>query len=377
MVRSQQQACDLLADRVAVGVLARAFPPQLVDRIVDQSGVREQRRRALPARVVVYYLLAMVVFLRSSYGEVWAKLVGGLAWARPFAAVPTHGMPPTPAAITYARQRLGWEVMATLLEEATEPQAGEERNRLRISGMRVVALDEARLSLPNTAENVRVFGYPRDGPGLGSFPQARVVALGECGTSAILTASMFGVACDETPPIQKLLGKLAPGDLLLADSGLCSRALLGQVIVAGAHVLWQAGPDEDLPNLGVLPDGTYLSRLGRGETLTGSAVRVIVYARADKKTAADPETLVLVTDIADARVLPAERGIAAHAARWRLDACFSALELWSQGRSAVVLRSKSPDLIRQEVHAMLCCYQAMRVLINHEVPGPPTISPLT
>src|SRR5947209_2889928 len=100
MAKPQPQVGDLLADRIAVGVLARAFPPQLVDRVVDQSGVREQRRRALPARVVVYYLLAMVLFLGSAYGEVWAKLDAGLAWARPFAG-PRRGAQPTPAAITY------------------------------------------------------------------------------------------------------------------------------------------------------------------------------------------------------------------------------------------------------------------------------------
>src|SRR5450631_93438 len=100
MARSQQQVGDLLADRIAVGVLARAFPPQLVDRVVDQSGVREQRRRALPARVVVYYLLAMVLFFRSGYGEVWNRLVAGLDWARRFEVRLLAGMQPSAAAIT-------------------------------------------------------------------------------------------------------------------------------------------------------------------------------------------------------------------------------------------------------------------------------------
>ena len=390
MARPQQQVGDLLADRIAVGVLARAFPPQLVDRVVDRSGVREQRRRALPARVVVYYLLAMVLFFQSGYGEVWAKLDAGLAWARLFDIGPRRRMPPTPAAITYARKRLGWQVMAALLEEAAGPQAGEEQRRLHISGMRVVALDEARLSLPDTPENASVFGYPRDYPGPGSSPQARVVALGECGTSAVLGAGMFGAASDETPLIQKLLEKLTPGDLLLADSRLCPPDLLGHVIAAGVHVLWQAGAAEDLPRLGALPDGTYLSRLadpatqagtpqagtpqastGRGGTDPGIAVRVIAYAGEGQEPAADSEMLVLVTDLTDARVLPAAAGIAAHASRWRLAACFNALKPSSPGRSAVVLRSKSSDLIRQEVHAMLCCYQAMRALINHEAADPP------
>jgi hypothetical protein len=380
MARSRQQGGDLLADRIAVGLLTRAFPPQLVDRLVDQAGVREQRRRALPARLVVYYLLAMVLFFRSGYDEVWAKLVAGLAWGQPFAAGPRRGMQPTPAAITYARKRLGWQVMAALLEETAAPRPGQdEPPHRRISGMRLVALDEARLSLPDTPENVSVFGYPRDDPDPGSSPQARVVALGECGTSAILSAAMAGAASDEAPLIRKVLGKLAPGDLLAADSGLCRYPLLAEVIAAGAHVLWQAGPDEDLPRLATLPDGTYTSRLadpaaqasaGAGDAASGIAVRVISYPGEGEKVAAASRQLVVVTDILDAQLLPAEVATAAYASRWRLDTCFSALEVSLPGRSTVVLRSKHPDLIHQEVHAMLCCYQAIRGLISHEPPRP-------
>ena len=82
--RGQQVvAGDRLPDRIGIGVLAKVFPPDLVDRVVDEAGVREQRKRTLPARVVVYLLLAMVLFFQSGYGEVWNKLVQGLEWARP------------------------------------------------------------------------------------------------------------------------------------------------------------------------------------------------------------------------------------------------------------------------------------------------------
>lgn len=78
MARRGQQvvAGDRLADRIGIGVLTKVFTPELVDRVIDEVGVREQRKRALPARVVVYYLLAMVLFFQSSYGEVWNRLVG-------------------------------------------------------------------------------------------------------------------------------------------------------------------------------------------------------------------------------------------------------------------------------------------------------------
>ncbi len=162
MARPGQQvaAGDRLADRIGIGVLAKVFPPELVDRVVDQAGAREQRSRALPARVAVYYLLAMVLFFQSGYGEVWNKLVAGLDWAKRFRARLAPGMQPTPAAITYARRRLGWQVMAALLEEVAGPQAGEESGRAFISGMRLVAVDGMCLDLPDTQENGTEFGYP-------------------------------------------------------------------------------------------------------------------------------------------------------------------------------------------------------------------------
>ena len=113
MARPGQQvvAGNRLADRIGIGVLAKVFTPELVDRAIEQAGVREQRKRTLPARVVVYYVLAMVLFFQSGYAEVWNKLVAGLDWAKQFRARVLLGMQPTPAAITLARQRLGWQVM--------------------------------------------------------------------------------------------------------------------------------------------------------------------------------------------------------------------------------------------------------------------------
>ncbi|MCO5972493.1 transposase domain-containing protein [Actinoallomurus soli] len=375
MARLREQVGDLLADRVAVGVLIRAFPPELVDRVVDRLGVREQRMRALPARLMVYYVLTMVMFFRSGYGEVWDKLVSGLAWAYPFTAEPPREMRPTPAAITYARKRLGSQVMAALVEEAAGPQVREEPGHVRVGGMRLVALDEAPLSLPNTPGNVSVFGYPPGGSEPDPVPQARVVALGECGTSAILGAGVFGAAFDETALIRELLRKLDPGDLLLFGGILPAYDLLGEVIAAGAHVLWQAGPEDDLPRLSTLPDGTYLSRLAGPAARPGSggapglAVRVIPDAGEGPPAAGRPGKPLLVTDILDARVLPAEACVAAHASRWRLGDCFSTLDLLPPGGSAVTLRSRDPDLIRQEVHAILCCYQAVRLLVSRRPNG--------
>src|SRR5260221_6651365 len=168
-------------------------------------------------------------------------------------------MQPSAAAVTCARQRVGWQVMAALLEEVAGPLAGEERERAFVSGMRLVAVDGMCLDLPDTPENGAEFGYPGNDAGRGPFPQIRVVGLGECGTRAVLGAGMSPLAAGEQRVTRQLLGKLAPGDLLLADRNFLSHGLLADVLAAGVHVLWRAKNDVDLPGLEVLADGTLLS----------------------------------------------------------------------------------------------------------------------
>ena len=288
-------AGDRLADRIGIGVLAKVFTPELVDRVVDEAGVREQRKRALPARVVVYYLLAMVLFFQSSYGEVWNKLVAGLEWAKRFRVRLALGMQPTPAAITYARRRLGWQVMQRLMEQVAGPLAGQESQSAFVSGMRLVAVDGMCLDVPDTPENADEFGYPGNDERRGPFPQIRVVGFGECGTRAVLAAACSPLSTGEQALTRQLLDKLNPGDLLAADRNFLSHGLLNEVLAAGVHVLWRAKSDIDLPVLEVLSDGTYRSRIAdpavskrlrrKGadpQDIPGIAVRVIEYSVASE-----------------------------------------------------------------------------------------------
>jgi len=361
-----------------VGVLTKVFPPELVDRVVDEAGVREQRARTLPARVVVYYLLAMVLFFNSSYTEVWNKLVAGLDWANRFRARVLLGMQPSAAAITYARQRLGWQVMERLLAETAGPLAGQEQLAAFVSGMRLVAADGMCLDLPDTPGNGREFGYPGNDAGRGPFPQVRVVGLGECGTRAVLGAELSPLATGEQALLRQLLARLSPGDLLLADRNFLSHGLLADVLAAGVHVLWRAKSDVSLPVLEVLPDGTYRSRIADPDAsrkmrrksaglrdIPGIAVRVIEYTVESEDGTESSETFTLVTDILDPALLSCGQAAAAYASRWQLETCFDELETSIRGGATVVLRSKSPPMIRQEIYAMLCCYQAIRTLISH------------
>jgi hypothetical protein len=232
--------------------------------------------------------------------------------------------------------------------------------------------------VPATAGNGAEFGYPGNDAGPGPFPQVRVVGLGECGTRAVLGAELSPLAAGEQPLALKLLGRLRPGDLVLADRNFLSHEMLKAFTGAGMHVLWRAKSDIDLPVLEVLPDGTYLSRIADPQAsrrmrrkgadpkdIPGIPVRVIEYSVTSADGTEISETFTLVTDITDPAALSAEQAAGAYARRWQLETCFDELETSVRGGAAVVLRSKSPPMIRQEIYAMLCCYQAIRTLISH------------
>jgi hypothetical protein len=185
-----------LSDHISIGVLTRVFAPELVDRVVAEAGRVEQRHRLLPARVVVYYVLAMALFADCSYEEVMRALVEGLAWEsgwRQVWEVPAKG------SIFKARSRLGREPLQLLFEATAGPLADGRSPAAFCRGLRLLSLDGTCLHVADTAANEAEFGWPGTGrgQGVGAFPQLRLVALSETGTHAICAAAMGPLSSSE------------------------------------------------------------------------------------------------------------------------------------------------------------------------------------
>jgi hypothetical protein len=193
-----------LSDRIAIGVLTSTFPPELVDRVVAEAGRTQQRERLLPARVVVWLVLAMALFSGQAYGEVARLLAGGLGWARRWQQ--WFGVPSTPA-IAKARARLGAEPLARLFAEVARPLATPDTKGAWYRGWRLLAVDGTCLDVADTPANHQAFGRPATHRGeRTAFPQVRVVAVAECGTHAIVDAAMGPLAKGETTLAAGLLG---------------------------------------------------------------------------------------------------------------------------------------------------------------------------
>ena len=351
-----------LPDLVSVGLLMKVFPAEVVDEVIAQCGRTEQRRRSLPARSMAYFAMGMALHSEGSYEDVLALICDGIAWAHRDEG---SGRLANKAAISHARDRLGAEPMAMLFERVAAPVADVDTPGCWLAGRRLVAIDGTCLDLPDTPANDSGFGRPGVMKGERSaFPQARVVALAECGTHAIFEAVIGPYSTSENALSGELLGRLAPGMLCLADRGFYSFTAWQTAAATGADLLWRAKGNLKLEPVEELPDGSFLAELfdsvadrRRQHPLR---VRVIEYTIEDGRDPSGPYRLL--TTILDPQQALAAELAAAYAQRWEIETAFDELKTHQRGPRAV-LRSKSPDLVTQEIWGHLCCHYAIRTLM--------------
>ena len=353
---------ERLSDRIAIGLLTSTFPPELVDRVVAEAGRRQQRSRLLPARVVVYYVLAMCLFFGQGYEEVARLLTEGLGWARGWRG---SWQVPTTAAITRARVKLGPEPVKALFAAVCRPVAGPGTVGAFYRGWRLVAVDGTTFDLPDTVSNVDFFGRPGStrGSGKGAYPQARVVAVAECGTHAIFAATTGPLSTHETVLVRRLFAALGPGVLLLADRGFLGFELWREAAATGADLLWRVKSSAVLPVIEQLPDGSYLSHIYAGRDKNRHAdpitVRVVEYTMPGQST-----VYRLITTIADPADAPALDLAALYTQRWEIETSLDELKT-HQGQPGMVLRSQSPGGVEQEIYGFLLVHYAVRTLMHH------------
>jgi len=350
-----------LSDLVSVGVLTRTFPPELVDEVIAASGRTEQRHRSLPARVMAYFAIGMALHSEGSYEDVLGLLTDGLAWSS--GAEPVKLV--SKSAIFQARSRLGAEPVRALFERVACPLAAPDAPGAWFAGRRLVAIDGTCLDVADTAENDEWFGRPGVNKGeRAAFPQARVVALAECGTHAVFDAAVGAYTTGENRLAGEVIDRLEPGMLLLADRGFCGFPLWKRAVATGADLLWRAMPNMKPRYVKTLSDGSWLAELrpsaNAGRHAEPLTIRVIDYVIDDGRT--NDNEYRLFTTILDPHDVAAVDLAVAYAQRWEIEAVFDELKTHQRG-ARMVLRSKSPDLVLQEIWGHLACHYAIRTLM--------------
>ncbi|MDH4280913.1 MAG: IS4 family transposase [Acidimicrobiia bacterium] len=351
-----------LSDLVSVGLLTRVFPPEVVDEVVAECGRTEQRHRSLPARVMAYFAIGLGLHSEGSYEDVLGLMTDGLAWAVPDAE-PVRL--PSKSAIFQARDRLGPEPVKALFERVAVPLAVSETPGAWLAGRRLVALDGTCVDIADSEVNDEYFGRPGVNKGERSaFPQARLVALAECGTHAVFAAEIDGCRTSELAMASRLVDRLEPGMVLLADRGFTSFALWQQASATGADLLWRARNNVKPRPIEQLDDGSWLGELRADNTKLNSphvVVRVVEYHIDDGR--GEPlGPFRLFTTMVDPTEVTASELATAYAQRWEIESTFDELKTHQRGPKRV-LRSKSPTLVEQEIWGHLCCHYAIRTLM--------------
>jgi hypothetical protein len=355
-----------LSDHISIGVLTRVFPPGLVDRVVAEAGRTEVRHRLLPARVVVYYVLGLALFSQASYEEVMRELTEGLSWASGWAQ---SWSVPTKAALFKARARLGSEPLKALFGAVAVPLAAPETRGAWYRGWRLMSIDGTCIDVADTPANDAEFGRPGTGRGggAGAFPQVRLAGLAECGTHALTAAAMGAYATGETTLARDLLPGIGTGMLVLADRGFYSFELWNEARATGADLLWRTKAGHVLRAEERLADGSYLARLRKTVNYkmrpTGVVVRVIDYGLEDPGRPQAEPRYRLITTILDPEAAPAAELAALYPQRWEFETALDELKTHQRG-PRVVLRSKMPDGVTQEIYGYLCVYYAIRWLMH-------------
>jgi hypothetical protein len=361
------QSDQRLSDHISIGVLTRVFPPELVDAVVAQAGRGERRRRLLPARVVVYYVLAMALFSDASYEEVMRQLTEGLAWESGWER---EWAVPSKAAIFRARQRLGPEPLELLYGAVAVPLAGEATRGAFYRGLRLMSLDGTCLDVADTAANAAALGRPGSSrrEGGGAFPQLRLVGLAECATHAITAAAMGPCETSENALADELVGSLGEGMLCLADRGFYSFERFTAAHRTGAQLLWRVRSNMLLPRERPLRDGSFVTRIYRSQAdqrakRGGVQARVVEYRLDDPGVPEAQERYRLLSTILDSDAAPASELAGLYSERWELEGALDELKTHQRG-PRVVLRSKHPDGVYQEAYGYLCTHYAIRRLLH-------------
>jgi Insertion element 4 transposase N-terminal/Transposase DDE domain len=352
-----------ITDYISLGVVAKTFPLEKVRAVLATSKKESVRQRDLPAHVVVYYVIALALYMQSSYREVLRCLLEGIQWlAEPSSAINVAGN----SGISQARTRLGWEAVRELHDAVVKPIAVKDTKGAWYRGWRLVSIDGSTLDVADEKSNDEAFGRPGSSRGKSAYPQIRFVSLVENGTHVLFGSRMAGYNTSEVAVAKTLLPNLCKGMLCLADRGFFGFEMWKQAAATGADLLWRVRKNILLPCEKRLPDGSYRSRIypsekGQRPGHKGVLVRVIEY-QLEGVEGAEP-LYRLVTTILDHGRAPAAELAALYHDRWEIETAFDELKTHLRG-SHIVLRSKTPDLVRQEFYGLIMAHFAVRGLMH-------------
>jgi len=352
-----------ITDYISLGVIAKTFPIDKIRAALAATGKASVRERDLPAHVVIYYVIALALYMQASSREVLRCLLEGVQWLLdPAVSVKVAGK----SGISQARSRLGYAPVRQLHDDLVKPIAIATTRGAWYRGWRLVSLDGSTLDVADEPANATAFGRPGSSRGDSAFPQIRFVSLLENGTHVLFASQMADYATSEIALAKTVLPSLKAGMLCLADRNFFSYPMWNQARATGTDLLWRIKKNTRLPCEQRLSDGSYLSHIypserDRRHKTDGIKVRVIDYRL---EGVADAEPIYrLVTTILDHQQAPAAELAALYHERWEIETALGEMKTHLRG-AGIVLRSRTPDLVRQEFYGLMMAHFAIRGLMH-------------
>jgi len=353
-----------ITDHISLGVIAKTFPREIVDEVLEETGRSSERERSLPAHVMVYYVIAMALYMQVAYREVLRCLLEGLRWLLgPEVQLSVAGK----SGISQARTRLGPQPLKLLYERIVAPIAVKRTQGAWYRKWRLVSLDGTTMAVADTADNEEAFGRPGQSRGKAAQPLVRLVSLVESGTHVLFGARMADYHTGEKTLAEQILPGLSSGMLCIADRNFYSFKLWQKARANGAELLWRVKKNMRLPCGRRLSDGSYLSRIypsekARRHDTSAVQVRVVEYTLEGVE---DAEPIYrLITTILDPKKAPAHELAALYHERWEIETALGEFKTHLRGGADIVLRSKRPDLVIQELYGLLLAHFAIRGLMH-------------
>lgn len=350
-----------LNDYIASSIMAEVLPMPIVRSVLEKHGKQTVRKRKLPREFLVYYVIALALFSNINIRSVLKALLEGLSAVFPSVCRRAAG----DSAISQAREKLGEDVMEDLARLVCVPVAEPDTPGAWYRSWRLMGIDGSSFDLADEKQIVEQF--PKHSNGVEyPYPQLRFVALVELGTRCMCAVAQGNDADSEKKLALAVIPRLQPGMLLLGDRYYLGYDLFSNVTATGAAVLFRAKANVGLKPRKSLPDGSYLAKIynGRSDRRSdgGTLVRVIRY-RVTENGHPRKETCRLVTNILDWQAAPAEELAELYCQRWEIETAFhemkSHLKLPDHN-----LRSKRPDLVRQEFWGFALAHYIIRVIIH-------------
>ncbi len=317
-------------------VLEACYPRELVSDLLSACHAWEQRERKLSHLLIVYYVIALSLFRHFNVTEVFAHLSRGLRWVWPDPCISL----PTGGALTARRPRLGVVVMRLLFRRCCRPLASAATKGAFALGLRLMAIDGTLDEVADTPANVLHFGRLASGKSQSPFPQVRCLYLAEVGTHAIIDAVFARCKASEQALCWSILRSIESTMLVMSDRNFLSVTVRpkGQAALTLRVIEYRLHP------------------------LVAQDLALLPTSRTCDPT--DPAALHrLVTTLLDPAQAPALELISLYHERWEIELVIDEIKT-HQRLSAQPLRSKSPELLYQELYGLLLAHYAVRAWMH-------------